>query len=305
MKSITFLLFYFLICYSGFAAEKHALIIAISEYGKETGWKSINSANDIPLIKEVLHKQNFKDENILILQDAAATKTGIETALEQLFSKIKRGDIVMIHYSGHGQQIWDDNGDEADGLNETLVPYNAKVDTRDGYMGENHFRDDQMEEIILNFRNKLGKDGQLFILLDSCHSGSMTRGPGIVRGGEPPLVPENWQPPQQQSRGFSQSKRSGYFNNIEEASDGLAPFVMISGASAHELNYEYKNNGSLSYAFSQSMAQLRENQSYQQLFADIKSKMQMIAPRQNPVIEGDIDFALSIMNTSGKLLILK
>src|SRR5690606_11147225 len=57
-------------------------------------------------------------------------------------------------------------------------------------------------------------------------------------------------------------------------------------------NYEYQGKGSLSYAFSKAMSNLGENTSYRKMFADIVSEMQLIAPRQNPVIEGDVDYQL-------------
>src|SRR5690606_35792219 len=115
------------------------------------------------LIKNALLNQGFKDENITTLIDAQATKNGIVDAITTLQNKIKKGDIVVFHYSGHGQQIFDDNGDEVDGLDEALVPYDAFVKYTHNYKGQNHLRDDELGNIIANFRNKLGKQGQLLL----------------------------------------------------------------------------------------------------------------------------------------------
>ena len=41
-------------------AEKYALIIAVGDYPKKTGWSTISSVNDVPLIEQTLLKQNFK-----------------------------------------------------------------------------------------------------------------------------------------------------------------------------------------------------------------------------------------------------
>src|SRR5690606_1800746 len=274
-----------------FSTEKHALIIAIGDYPAETGWSKISSANDIPLIQSALSGQGFPDKNIRLIQDAAATRQGILNALEQLLADVKKGDIVVIHYSGHGQQVEDENNDEADGLDEAIVPFDAmETYQKDVYWGQNHIRDDELEVIIANFRAKLGKDGQLLFVMDSCHSGSVTRG-GKARGGAGPLVSENWNKKDHaQSRG-STTTESGLFEERTESA-GTAPFVMISGASANQLNYEYQGKGSLSYAFSKAMSSLGENTSYRKMFADIVSEMQLIAPRQNPVIEGDVDYQL-------------
>lgn len=269
------------------ATEKHALIIAVGDYPKKTGWSSISSVNDVPLIQGALTAQGFRENNIITLINEQATKKGILDAIQSLKSKIKKGDIVVIHYSGHGQQIFDDNGDEADGLDEALVPYDAFAKYSHNYQGENHIRDDQLEQIINQYRNIVGAKGQVLFIMDSCHSGSMTRG-GLARGGMGALVPSDWVDNQQQQ----EQSASGLFQATEKLAEDAAPFVMISGASASELNYEYQGQGSLSYAFAKAMGRLGDGFTYRQLFANILSQMQVIAPKQNPVIEGDIGYEL-------------
>ncbi len=266
-------------------AEKYGLIVAIGDYPAKTGWSSISSTNDVPLIKNALLNQNFKLENIIILTNASATRAGILKAIEDLQSKIKPGDIVVIHYSGHGQQIFDNNGDEIDGKDEAIVPYDALVRYTSNYKGENHIRDDELGNIIANFRNKLGKHGQLLMLLDSCHSGSSTRG-GIARGGEATFAPPNWTP--------TSDKNTTGSAMVERtiATPEAAPFVMLSGASADELNYEYDGYGSLSFAFSKAMNELGSDFTYRKLFSSISANMNVISPKQTPTIEGDIDYKL-------------
>lgn len=263
-------------------AKKYALIVAVGDYPAKTGWGAISSANDVPLIKSTLLNQGFAEEDISIIMDAEATKANIMTALKNLQGKVKKGDIVVIHYSGHGQQIYDDNGEEIDGLDEALVPIDAWVEYTHNYKGENHIRDDEIGNILANFRNKLGSDGQLLMLLDSCHSGSATRG-GKTRGGKGAFVPENWNP-----KAAEIKKGSDMFEKAEVSEDA-APFILISGASANELNYEYEGQGSLSYSFTKAMNELGENFSYRQLYSKIASVMNVISPNQTPTIEGDQD----------------
>ncbi|MGB4205131.1 MAG: caspase family protein [Bacteroidales bacterium] len=269
-------------------AEKRALIIAVGDYDKETRWPSISSENDVPLIKNTLLNQKFLEDNITIIRNEEATKEGILNAIEELYQKSKPGDIVVIHYSGHGQQVQDDNGDEADGLDESIAPYNAYAfySKSRNYYGQNHITDDDLEIIINKFRNKLGKDGQLLFILDSCHSGSATRG-GKTRGGMPALVSPDWKAPEQNTV----NRGSGLFQE-SKLGDSPAPFVMISGASAEELNYEYEGVGSLSYAFSKAMNELGTDFTYRQLFASISAIMSGIAPKQKPAIEGNVDYKI-------------
>lgn len=266
-------------------AEKYGLIIAVGDYQPKTGWSKISSANDVPLINNTLLNQGFKAEHITILENTEATRAGILKAIEELQSKIQPGDIVVIHYSGHGQQIFDNNGDEIDDKDEAIVPYDALVRYTSNYKGENHIRDDELGHIIANFRNALGKDGQLLMLLDSCHSGSATRG-GKARGGEATFAPPNWTPTSEKN-----TPGSGLVEATKVKEDA-APFVMLSGASADELNYEYEGYGSLSFAFSKAMNDLGSDVTYRKLFSAISANMNIISPNQTPTIEGDTDYKL-------------
>src|SRR5690606_5376849 len=145
------------IAFSIFAqAKKYAIIIAVGDYQQETGWGKISSVNDVPLIKNSLLSQGFIETDIMVLLDEHATKKNIMSAFESLKAKITNGDIVVIHYSGHGQQIFDDNNDEADGLDEALIPYDAWAKYNVRYKGENHLRDDELNAISSSIRNTLG-----------------------------------------------------------------------------------------------------------------------------------------------------
>ena len=267
------------------SAKKYALIIAIGDYNTSTGWSAISSENDIPIIKGSLLKHGFQEEDISILKNDQATKKGIITAVNQLKSKLSKGDIVVIHYSGHGQQIFDDNGDEVDNLDEALVPYDAWAKFNAKYKGENHLRDDEIQVFTNEIRNILGNEGQLLMILDSCHSGSATRGPK-ARGGVSAFIPSDWNPTMQ-----NENKGSGMFEK-SILDKNAAPFVVISGASANELNYEYEGVGSLSYAFAKAMNDLGKDFTYRSLFSTIATHMNVIAPNQKPTIEGDIDYKL-------------
>lgn len=267
-------------------AEKHALIIAVGDYPVKTGWSSISSANDVPLIKNTLLNQAFKEENIMVLKNAMATRAGILDAIKALQAKIKPGDIVVIHYSGHGQQIFDDNGEEIDDKDESIVPYDALVRfIPNKYEGQNHIRDDELSSIITTFRNTLGSSGQLLMLLDSCHSGSATRG-GKARGGEATFAPPGWK-----ANSSNNNKGSGLLEPVK-AGPNAAPFVMLSGAAADELNYEYEGYGSLSFAFSKAMNDLGSDVTYRKLFSAISANMNVISPNQTPTAEGDLDYKL-------------
>lgn len=100
--------------------------MAISNYPQNSGFRSINSVNDLPLIENALLKLGFKESDIKIIKEESATKKKIVSTLEDDFlNSLKPGDIAYFHFSGHGQQVQDLNSDELDGYDEALVPYDA------------------------------------------------------------------------------------------------------------------------------------------------------------------------------------
>ncbi|WP_157585735.1 caspase family protein [Runella zeae] len=270
---------------------KHALIIAIGNYDPATtGWPKLASLNDVPLIQTVLQQQGFMSQHITVVQDVDAT--GILTAFQKLIESVQNGDIAVLHYSGHGVQLQDDNGDEPDQLDEALVPLGAAYKPEE--LNTNHYiRDDVLGKQIALLRHKLGPKGHLLLFLDSCHSGAGTRGNGTARGGFPPLVKSNYSPtipPANPSQSLVDNPVASRGAGDEE----LAKFVVFAGASSNENNFETTANGkpvgSLSFSISNTLSQLRPNDTYRQVFARIRAEMAVIAPRQSPILEGDADY---------------
>ena len=269
--------------------DKHALIIAIGDYQSETGWKPISSKNDVPLITSALQAQGFSADQVTVVLDEEATKDGVLAAMNDLLERVGPEDVVVIHYSGHGQQIPDDNGDEVDGYDEAMVPYDAHSRMRKGvYEGENHIRDDKIGEVLGALRQKVGPKGSVLLIMDSCHSGTASRGLAKTRGTQEVFDTGE---PGQPNNAKKESGQYGLANGDE--GEALAPLICFYGASAHELNYETKDAngqgvGSLSYAFSDAFANASSTQSYAELFDQIKNRMSVLAPRQSPQAEGDL-----------------
>lgn len=295
-KTKLFLAFFFIISKIAFSQNKHALIVAIGNYPDpdKNGWPLINSANDVPLIKNALINQQFAEQDIHILLDSQATKKGIVTAMDDLIAGVKNGDVVVIHFSTHGEQIEDDNGDEMDGYDETIVPYGA-VYSFDPKQFEkasaDYLRDDLFGDKITQLRNKLGKNGDVLVIIDACHSGSGTRGieNAKIRGGMLPMVSDHFN-----KNNVGKVDEAGVFkeNAGTKLNQDAATYVLISGAQAKESNYECVDDnknpvGSLSYSFSKSISSLNGSITYRGLFAMIENIMREKAPKQRPVLEGD------------------
>lgn len=235
------------------AATKRALLVGISDYGNSmkdpNKWKNIHGANDIPLLKPLLESQGF---SVRCLINTQATYSGITKALEKLIVDSRKGDIVYIHFSMHGQPFEDLNGDEADGWDEALIPVDAQmIYKKSVYEGENHLLDDELGEYVNKLRTKLGPTGKVYVILDACHSGSLSRGgDDNVRGIK---------------NGFTRSGKLYKPDRTRETNDyfkvstqkGQSPVVYVEACRSYELNNEIRDKktntwyGSLSYYIAQ------------------------------------------------------
>lgn len=146
---------------------KRALLIGINKYKAVPGLQG--SVNDVETMREILTKRwGFLPSNITTLTDEGATRARILAAITEIVGVSAPEDTLYIHYSGHGSQVQDLNGDEDDGLDETLVPQDGRTS------GVRDIVDDELDAIFSNLRTR-----NAVIVLDSCHSGTATRSFGI------------------------------------------------------------------------------------------------------------------------------
>lgn len=252
---ITVVIIVLLGCQSLTAETKRALLVGISDYGnaKEdpNKWANISGANDIMLLSPLLSEHGY---TVTSLVDSQATHAGITKALEKLAKESKKGDLVYIHFSMHGQPFEDLNGDEEDGWDEALIPVDAEMLYTEGvYEGQNHLLDDELEVYFNNIRCKLGPDGQLLVILDACHSGTASRGDDDhIRGTRV---------------GFTRSGKDYTPDRTQETNDyftvasakGQSPVTFIEACRSYQVNREVRDvetntwYGSLSFYIAQSM----------------------------------------------------
>ena len=169
------------------AQTKRALVIGLGEQ-QDKAWNKINGDKDVPLVQGMLKSAGFKSVTTLV--NRQATKVGIIGAFRKMTASCKQGDVVYIHYSGHGQQMTDVHNDEKDGLDECWSPYDAYRKASKTYHGEKHLTDDELNIYLNAIRHKIGAKGKLLVVIDACHSGDGTRGDDdeVVRGVEDTLV---------------------------------------------------------------------------------------------------------------------
>ena len=168
------------------AQVKRALLIGINTYRpddkmaleKGSRWQNLSGTlNDVDAMKSILiNLYDFKEENISILKESKASRSGILTGLEDLTQKSQPGDIAFFYYSGHGSEVKNSLSTRQEGFfDEAIVP-------ADAINGAKYIRD---KELGVIFNKILDKGALLTVVFDCCHSGSLSRGiPSI----DPPVT---------------------------------------------------------------------------------------------------------------------
>lgn len=159
-------------------------------------------------------------ENVRVLREAQATKASILGELELLTFRAQRGDVVVWHYSGHGSQLRDPHHDEADGLDECVVPYFSA--------GEEWWRDPLTDDVLrARVVTPLARGVTFVAVLDSCHSGTMLRESvaGFTETPHGPVRARYLRPPLAQQVAARQPARTGWRSWV-----GLGPPLRAMGA---------------------------------------------------------------------------
>ncbi|PYT03456.1 MAG: hypothetical protein DMF60_18325 [Acidobacteria bacterium] len=148
------------------AAGAHATASAKIQ---RSGFNNLDGAvNDAKLMNELLKVRfGFSSSNVVFLRDRQATRSRILQEFQKhLIDAAAAGDVSLFYYAGHGSQVKNLASEEADQLDETLVPADALAGARD-------IRDKEMASL---YRAAAKKGILLTVVLDSCHSGGMSRG---------------------------------------------------------------------------------------------------------------------------------
>jgi hypothetical protein len=142
---------------------KRALLVGINRY-KIPGADLRGCVNDVKNMRSVLSRYyGFADKDIRTLTDLQATKKAMQSEITRLIGKAKAGDVLLFHYSGHGSNVPDRNGDEADVRDEILCPTDLD------------WQDPLLDDWLRVEFDKLPAGVNFTVIMDCCHSGTNTR----------------------------------------------------------------------------------------------------------------------------------
>lgn len=141
--------------------------------------------NDLDNVRRnILPLLNVFSGNLIQLINEKYTAKACRKYLEWGLNETKEGDIFIFNHSGHGTTIIDRNNDESDGYDEGICPNDILAD-----INKNLITDDELHIWL----KKFPKNCLVILLIDACHSGTMTRSFDILpkRIINPSLIYQN------------------------------------------------------------------------------------------------------------------
>ncbi len=276
---------------------KRALLIGIDEYAHLKALRGCT--NDARAMDELL-RTGFGFTHTTLLLDADATRAGMVGAFEQLIEETASGDIVVVYFAGHGSQLRDREGDEPSGMDSTIMPVDTARDESNP-AGSIDITDDE----LFLFLQRLGnKTTAITVIVDACHSGTITRDAtpsetisvrGVPADTRAPTTPspipvELW--PLLRADGGTAAAPSGWLPMRDH-------YVVISGCRDDELSGELglpqadgslTYHGALTYFLTQTLQNVWPGATYRSVFEEVSAQVTAFRQGvQHPQLEGNID----------------
>lgn len=231
--------------------KKYAILIGLNYVDEKVynGWRGElgGPVSDANMVRDFLLKRGYE---CYMLLNEQATSVLFESVIESISKKIKLGDKLVIHYSGHGTLI--DNKLYAD------------IELFKSDSGWAMFDGIYCDDLVYCQLAKIPYGVSVVIASDSCHSGSFFRSMvssmfGMFGQRFPKLVPKNV-----------------YSNKIFQAKDELDKIKMkafvraISGCQTNQYSYDNGLNGIFTLAL---LKALKLPSNYPETFKRILKEM--------------------------------
>ncbi|QLG70449.1 hypothetical protein HG535_0A03880 [Zygotorulaspora mrakii] len=280
--------------YSQCNGRRKALLIGINYFNSQNQLRGcINDAHN--MFNFLTTRYGYRREDIVMLTDdqqdpiRIPTRDNIIRAMQWLVKNAQPNDSLFFHYSGHGGQTKDLDGDEEDGMDDVIYPVDFE---RAGDLV-----DDIMHDIMVK---PLQPGVRLTALFDSCHSGTVLDLPytystkGVVK--EPNVWKDLGSGGLQAAMAYATGNRSALFSSLGSLASTVknkvgtnvdrerivqtkfspADIIMFSGSKDNQTSADAVENGqatgAMSYAFVKVLG-LQSEQSYLSLLQNMRQEM--------------------------------
>lgn len=298
----------------------HALVMGADHYPPPeapslgTAYPSLSGCvNDAERVANVLLACGMSRQNLDLLVSSAPadmaeahgepTLHRILASFDRLFERARPGDVVWIHFSGHGGRTTTafPTLKGKTGIDEALVP------TDIGRGASDYLRDVEIGFLL----ERMVRKGLLVnLVLDCCHSGGMTRDdrPAVPEPRERSHPVEDWRTPRA-SRVAPRLELEAAWHRFgapwvpaDQVTSDLAAeaptaagYVLLAACRAHERAYEYEvepgaRGGALTWEWCEAIRELGPRITHRECFERLRARLrQRFEGFQTPRLEGEAD----------------
>jgi hypothetical protein len=149
-------------------AETRALLVGVGDYTSPLIPHLRGPANDVGAMESLMRAEGAVD--ITVLRDHDATRTSVEKAIHDLGARSKKGDWIVLYFSGHGAQAQAAIKGTVDGdLDQFLVLSGFDLEKPDP---EQYIIDKDFYAWMARY---VPPDVEVLHIADACHSGTLNR----------------------------------------------------------------------------------------------------------------------------------
>lgn len=263
---MTLLLLLNLVLFGDGPPQKWALAVGVNHYRNLPDLQG--AVNDAAIMKDLLvGKMGFPEANVKTLLNEQATRAAILGELNDLTERLGENDTVVFHFSGHGSQMRDVSGDEPDGKDESLVPYDSREP------GIFDISDDEIHEILKRLTERCQN---VTFIFDSCHSGSGNR------TFSPRRVAADMRD-RPKPRGGAASSGMGQLS--------AGNYVMISACrsteTAGEIRLGNTTHGVLTHYLAKTLSRLEPGANWAFVMEQVRQEVALVQKNQTPQLHGN------------------
>ncbi|GAB4487403.1 MAG: caspase family protein [Thermodesulfovibrionales bacterium] len=258
---------------------KHALCIGINDY-PGTGSDLSGCVNDVKDWAAALRDRGYSVEKML---NKEATGKAIRNEIRALVGSAKSGDSIVIQYSGHGSFVPDKDGDEPDGTDECICPYDI------GSKGP--ITDDELFDLYSSRR----PDVKLLVISDSCHSGTVARfapitTPATMKGRGAPRRKVRFLPPAAYLSKKDMARLGDRRQRRAASPPGRYAALLMAGCQDTEYSYDAyfqgRPNGAFTFVALRELATLKSGATYRDWYNAIRTALPSQQYPQSPNLYG-------------------
>lgn len=181
-------------------AKTRMLLIGVADYNEDSGIRDLlGPRNDVSIMWRLFKSRGVDPKDITVLSDGIpegadypamngpATIENIRAAFDKIAAETGPEDDFIFYYSGHGTRQPDNDPaaeiePEADGYDQVLLPSNTGPYDPTGGGIKNALVDDELGQKLDAIR---AKGSFVWAIVDSCNSGTVTRGDSVTRSIDP------------------------------------------------------------------------------------------------------------------------